>query len=210
MRRLGVTLVCLLCVLGLSVTFALAAPRPGWWRLRRYEDNPAPIPPDDNEKTEFYWARLQYPDFGGRAVSAAAGLRGRLLDDGLPQERPAVPPGRAAPDAHSRPLDGAGGRPRRRRHLQLPVRLRRGGRPVGAQRRAGEEAARVPRLRGGFLMVDDFHGTYEWEVFMAEHVQRVPGPAGGGHREQGRHLPRALRPGRAVSGSGHCRAVNAG
>jgi hypothetical protein len=32
-----------------------------------------------------------------------------------------------------------------------------------------EEAARLRDylLRGGFLMVDDFHGSYEWEVFLA-------------------------------------------
>src|SRR5262249_16618298 len=28
--------------------------------------------------------------------------------------------------------------------------------------------------RGGFLMVDDFHGTYEWEVFMAGLRQIFP------------------------------------
>jgi len=29
-------------------------------------------------------------------------------------------------------------------------------------------------LRGGFLMVDDFHGTYEWEVFMASMSRVFP------------------------------------
>ena len=29
-------------------------------------------------------------------------------------------------------------------------------------------------LRGGFLMTDDFHGTYEWEVFMASMSRVFP------------------------------------
>jgi len=32
---------------------------------------------------------------------------------------------------------------------------------------ADAEALREHLLRGGFLMVDDFHGTLEWETFMA-------------------------------------------
>jgi hypothetical protein len=40
---------------------------------------------------------------------------------------------------------------------------------VGQWTLSDEEAARLRDylLRGGFLMVDDFHGTYEWEVFVA-------------------------------------------
>ena len=32
-------------------------------------------------------------------------------------------------------------------------------------------------LRGGFLMVDDFHGTCEWSRVHREHAPRLPGPA---------------------------------
>jgi hypothetical protein len=37
-----------------------------------------------------------------------------------------------------------------------------------------QDAARLREylLRGGFLMVDDFHGTYEWQVFL-EGIQKV-------------------------------------
>jgi hypothetical protein len=40
---------------------------------------------------------------------------------------------------------------------------------VGQWSLSDEEAARLREylLRGGFLVVDDFHGTYEWEVFAA-------------------------------------------
>ena len=174
MRRRGVTLVFLLCVLGLSAMFA-------WQRRGRrggggggsygYENNPAPIPPDSNEKTEFIWARLRYPTTFAR-FRPQPGFRARFLDDGLPQERPPVPPGRAAPDAHPRPLDGARGRPRHRRHLQLPLGLRGRSRPLGTQRRAGEEAARVPAARrlphGGRFSRDLRVGSLH-----AEHVEGV-------------------------------------
>ena len=44
-------------------------------------------------------------------------------------------------------------------------------------------------LRGGFLMVDDFHGTQEWEVFRREHAARVPGSADRGHPGRRPDLP---------------------
>ena len=34
-------------------------------------------------------------------------------------------------------------------------------------------------LRGGFLMVDDFHGTEEWAVFMESMHKVFPDPARG-------------------------------
>ena len=45
---------------------------------------------------------------------------------------------------------------------------------VGSWQLSDEEAARLREylLRGGFLMVDDFHGTLEWEIFM-QSMRRV-------------------------------------
>jgi hypothetical protein len=45
---------------------------------------------------------------------------------------------------------------------------------VGHMRLSDEEAARLREylLRGGFLMVDDFHGTWEWDNFYQE-IKRV-------------------------------------
>ena len=38
-------------------------------------------------------------------------------------------------------------------------------------------------LRGGFLMVDDFHGTVRVGSLHGQHVARLSGPARGGNRE---------------------------
>ena len=52
-------------------------------------------------------------------------------------------------------------------------------------------------LRGGFLMVDDFHGTREWEVFM-ESMQRVfpdrPDRRNSGRRSDLPHVLGSRRP----------------
>ncbi len=49
-----------------------------------------------------------------------------------------------------------------------------------------EEAKRLREylLKGGFLMVDDFHGTADWENFMNGMRHGLPEPAGGGPAEQ--------------------------
>ena len=57
-------------------------------------------------------------------------------------------------------------------------------------------------LRGGFLMLDDFWGTEEWDRF-EESMQRVfPGPADRGDRQQRPHLPHGLRSGRSLPDTG--------
>ena len=85
MRRLGVTSGVLAVRAGSVGDVRLAAPQPGWWR-RLWKTTLRAVPPDYNEKTEFYWARLQYPEFGAGG-SARRRLRvGPLLDHGLPQE----------------------------------------------------------------------------------------------------------------------------
>ncbi len=60
-----------------------------------------------------------------------------------------------------------------------------------------EEAKRLREylLKGGFLMVDDFHGTTDWEDFMNGMREVFPRSAGRRPGRQGRDLPRALRSG---------------
>ena len=41
---------------------------------------------------------------------------------------------------------------------------------MGAHRTAGP-VLREYLLRGGFLMADDLHGTYEWDVLRGAHVK---------------------------------------
>ncbi len=54
-----------------------------------------------------------------------------------------------------------------------------------------EEAKRLREylLKGGFLMVDDFHGTADWENFMTGMRQVFPDRPVEEPREQGRNLP---------------------
>ena len=71
-----------------------------------------------------------------------------------------------------------------------------------------EEAAQLRDFlnRGGFLMVDDFHGSREWEVFLEGIKQGVSGPGNRRSAEVRADLPHPVRSGRQVSDSG--RAVS--
>ena len=175
MRRLGVTMVCLLCVLGLSMMF-------GWQRRNRgggggygFEDNPAPIPPDYAEKTEFMRARLQYTDFGGGGFGG--GRRGfgggRSWTTDYPKsDRLFLQGVRRLTRIHVRSMeqvvdlesDAIFDYP-----FVYAV-------EVGHWELSDAEAKKLREYldRGGFLMVDDFHGTYEWEVFMASLTKVFP------------------------------------
>ena len=47
---------------------------------------------------------------------------------------------------------------------------------VGSWSFSDSQAARMREylLRGGFLMVDDFHGEYEWQIFAGRHADDLP------------------------------------
>jgi hypothetical protein len=174
MRRLGVTLSCLLCVLGLSVMS-------GWQRRNRgggggygFEDNPAPIPPDYAEKTEFVRARLQYPEFGGGGGFGRRGFgRGRSWTTDYPKsDRLFLQGVRRLTRMHVRSMeqvvdldsDSIFDYP-----FVYAV-------EVGHWELSDAQAKKLREYldRGGFLMVDDFHGTFEWEVFMASLIKVFP------------------------------------
>jgi len=166
MQRLGVTLVCLLLVLGLSVAF-------GWQRRNRrgggygYEDNPAPIPPDYAEKTEFVRARLEYPEIGGRGLMGRGFRRTRTswTTDYPKSDRLFLQGVRRLTRIHVRSMEQV---------INLDsdeifdypfvyaV-------EVGHWDLSDVQAKKLREYldRGGFLMLDDFHGTVEWEIFMA-------------------------------------------
>ena len=48
-------------------------------------------------------------------------------------------------------------------------------------------------LKGGFLMVDDFHGTEDWGNFMNGMRQVLPDYSSGGSAERGRDLSHSVR-----------------
>ena len=131
------------------------------------EDNPAPFPADGNDKTEFQFSRLRYSSmrngYFGRAGGSWAtdypkadrqfvqGVR-RLTRINVRSVEQVVD--LESDDIYNYPWIYAT--------------------EVG---RWGLNDAQVKKLRdyllrGGFMMTDDFHGTFEWDVFMAS-MQKV-------------------------------------
>lgn len=155
----------ILAVLALALVFlgVLEAQRRRWMD---FEDNPAPFPPDGNEKTEFAFARLMYPSFGG----GYWGWRGAWATDYPKADRQFVQGVRRLTRIHTRSveevvdLDGD-------KIYDWPWIY---AVEVGHWDLDDRQAAKLRDylLRGGFLMTDDFHGTYEWDVFLAS-MQRV-------------------------------------
>ncbi len=163
-------------LLGLSATFA-------WQRRNRnfmgggYGDDPAPIPPVADEKTEFIYTRLRYPSAGRRGFGGFGGYGGRgggsaWATDYPKDDRQFLQGLRRLTRVHARSMENV---------VDLDtddlfnypwmyaV-------EVGQWYLSDAQAAKLREylLRGGFLMVDDFHGTYEWEVFMASMSRVFP------------------------------------
>ncbi len=133
------------------------------------QDDPAPMPPDANEKTEWAFARLRYP-------SVSYGWRRRRTW------------GTDYPKADRQFVQGV------RRLTRLSTRSNEEvinldldndeifnwpwvyAVEVGHWDLTDAQTKKIRQylLRGGFLMVDDFHGTQEWEVFMASMSRIFP------------------------------------
>jgi len=142
---------------------------PGW------EYSNFPLPPDWKVTGEWTFARLMYPPIGGgyrrrRYVDWHEGYSNWTID--YPRS-----------DRH---LSAAVRRLTRiqTRSVEQPVNLEDGdevynwpwlyGVEVGHWNLTDQQAAKLRDflLRGGFFMCDDFHGTQEWEVFIAS-MRRV-------------------------------------
>jgi hypothetical protein len=152
-----------LVVAGIGAS-ALFAQR-GYRRWYDEEDNPAPAPADAGEKTEFVFGRLRYPGSRG-------GWRGggSWATDYPKADRQFLQGLRRLTRLHTRSMeqvvdvntDDIYNWP-----WLYAV-------EVGYWSLDDEQARRLRDylLRGGFLMVDDFHGTAEWASFM-DSMQRV-------------------------------------
>jgi hypothetical protein len=131
-------------------------------RFRGGYDEPLVLPSDAAEKTEFYFTRLQYPNL---RASGMWSMRGSWSVDYPKADRHFVQGVRRLSRIHVRSVeqvvnlvdDSIFDHPFvyvvEPGHWDLP-----------------ESQARKMREftdRGGFLMTDDFHGTYEWAVFTA-------------------------------------------
>jgi hypothetical protein len=134
------------------------------------ENSPAPIPADASEKTEFVFARLRYPSFRGGSMSWS--MRGNWTVDWPKADRQFVQGVRRLSRVHVRSVEQVvdlesddifnypwvyvvepG-------HWDLPDHQ--------------AKKLREYLLRGGFIMTDDFHGTFEWDIFMASMSRVFP------------------------------------
>jgi hypothetical protein len=152
----------------------LYAQRP-WREYPAFEYNDFPIPPDYQEKAEWAFGRLMYPNaafarggrgFGRRAfnVDWTQGGRGVFWTMDYPRsDRHFSVALRRLTRVHTR-------------SVEEPINLDEGfqynwpflyGVEVGHWDLTDNQAALMREflLRGGFFMCDDFHGTAEWEIF---------------------------------------------
>lgn len=155
-RKLGTLAVLLLLAGG---AFAFQRQRPSFLDN---EDAPEPFPVDGGEKTEWVFGRLKYNSY--RQGAGYWGVRGSWSTDYPKAERHFAQGIRRLSRVHVRSaeevvdLDSD-------RIMDYPWIY---GVEVGHWDLSDTQAARLREylLRGGFLMVDDFHGTIEYEIFM--------------------------------------------
>ncbi|MGH9723284.1 MAG: DUF4159 domain-containing protein [Bryobacteraceae bacterium] len=129
------------------------------------EDNPAPMPADAGEKTEYVFGRLRYASYGGRYYG-----RGSWGTDYPKADRQFLQGVRRLSRIHVRSVEQVVDINSDEIYNYPWLYAV----EVGRWQISPEQGARLRNylLRGGFLFVDDFHGTYEWEVF-AEGMRQV-------------------------------------
>lgn len=160
--RANKVVICLLLILGLwTAVYAqrrFGGPRP-WY----YGENEAPTPTDAGEKTEFAFARLQYPSYGAPPDSIWA-RRGNWTIDYPAADRHFVQGVRRLSRIHTRSVEQVVDLDTDEIYNWPWVYVVEPGHWQLTDSQAGK--LRDFLLRGGFLMTDDFHGTFEWGVFM--------------------------------------------
>jgi hypothetical protein len=157
--RTVVIFLIIFCLFASTAVLAFQGQRRQRLLFPRYEAEEI-LPPDANEKTEFVFARLQYPQIN---VGGYWGRRGSWSTDYPKADRQFVEGLRRLSRIHVRSveevvtLDDD-------RIFEYPWVY---AVEVGHWDLTDEQAERLREylLRGGFLMVDDFHGSFEWEIF---------------------------------------------
>ena len=133
------------------------------------EENPAPMPADAGEIREFQFARLRYAsgEFGGYY-----GRRGSWTTDYPKADRQFLQGVQRLSRIHSRSIETVVDLDSDEIFKYPWVYAV----EVGHWDLSDEQAAKLREylLRGGFLMTDDFHGTWEWDVFMASMSRVFP------------------------------------
>ena len=163
---MGVRFVVIAGFLGLSLWAANHAVNQGV-ELYPYEiEHPeSTLPPDGDEKTEWAFARIRYPTYTGAGLRPRGGYQYYSWGIDAPKaERQFTQGVRRLTRIHARSVEEV-------------VNLDTDGIfnwpwiyavEVGHWDLSDAQCAKLREhlLRGGFLMVDDFHGTREWEIFM--------------------------------------------
>jgi hypothetical protein len=166
MRR-SIACIASLVVLSFSALFAIQkTPYPLY---TNEEDNPAPIPPDCNEQTEWAFARLRYPS--GR-FSSYTGTRGTWPTDFPKADRQFVQGVRRLTRLHARSMEQVVDINSDELFNWPWIYAV----EVGHWDLTEAQCKRLREyfLRGGFLVTDDFHGSGEWNVFMASMSRIFP------------------------------------
>ncbi|MBI3470931.1 MAG: DUF4159 domain-containing protein [Candidatus Solibacter usitatus] len=148
------TSVCTAAVLLATVLFAQRGFRRGFGE----EDNPAPLPADATEKTEYVFARLRYPSFRGSYYR-----RGSWATDYPKADRQFLQGVRRLTRTHARSAEQVVDVDSDEIYRYPWVYAV----EVGHWELSQTQGAHLREYldRGGFLMVDDFHGADEWEIF---------------------------------------------
>ena len=157
----------LAAALGITALFAQRG-----FREYPYEEvNPTAVPPDANEKTEWAFGRLRYPSGGSRGRYRR---RNSWSTDFPKADRQFVQGVRRLTRLHARSAEQVVDLDFDDDEIyywpwMYAV-------EVGHWNLTDKQCAKIREylLRGGFLMTDDFHGTDEWEVFLASMSRIFP------------------------------------
>ena len=156
-------------ILLLGITHAFQRP---WREYPAIEYENFPIPPDYQEKTEWLFARLMYPPiYGNRWGDWRQGGRTHWTMDYPRSDRHFSAALRRLTRIHARSVEQCVNLDDGDEVFRYPFLY---AVEVGHWNLTDAQAAKLREylLRGGFFMCDDFHGTYEWEVFTAS-MKRV-------------------------------------
>ncbi len=134
-------------------------PRPWWFD----SDDNVSTPQDANEKTEYAFARLQYPSYG-RGPGGIWAMRGNWTIDYPKADRQFVQGLRRLTRVHTRSVEQVVNLETDEIYNWPWVYVVEPGHWELTDKQV--KRLRDFLLRGGFLMTDDFHGTMEWGIFM--------------------------------------------
>jgi hypothetical protein len=157
----------LLCaaILTLFVWSALHAfQRRDWRRTFFDEDESIVNPADAGEKTEFVFARLRYPSYRGAGLGGYWAYRGNWTIDYPKADRHFVQGLRRLSRVHTRSVEHVVDLDTDDIFNYPWIYVVEPGHWDLTDSQA--KKLRDYLLRGGFMMTDDFHGTFEWQVFM--------------------------------------------